>query len=165
MNVTNIVLLHLLILASQAFYMYLSNKAQLKKLRYLYLIAIPIAAAYPVLLNYQDPLAYSLYEYAVVFCIFLAAAADSTMAAVFNREYLTDKTSRRLIYSYLLICMTAALAGSVGATVVIVTAFLLAGSFAVFCLVHKYPAAELIQSIPLALVSVLCSWAFLNYGL
>lgn len=163
MSTTNIILLHLWILASQVFYMYLSNKTQLKTHAYLYLIAIPIVAAFPVILNSQDPHAYSLYEYAIVFCIVFAAVIDSSLAAVRNREYMTD-SSRSFIYSYLLICTVIVFMGSTSITVRIVPAFLLLSSILLFCLAKKNPAAERIKSIPLALLSVLCSWAYIAYS-
>ena len=165
MSIANIALLHLWILASQAFYMYLSNKAQLKKHRYLYLIAIPIITAFPVIISSQDIQAYNLYEYAVVFCIVFAAVADSSLAAAFNREYLTDETCRSLIYTYFLICVVTSFGGSVSITVRLIPAFLLVASALVFTLVKKNSVVELVKGIPLALLSVFCSWAFLRFGL
>jgi len=154
-----------MILASQAFYMYLSNKTQFKTHRYLYLIAVPIAAAFPALLNSQDPQAYTLYEYAVVFCIVYAAVADSSLAAAFNREFITDDTVRSLIYSYFLMCTVAAFSGNTSITVRALTAFLLIGSFLMFVPVKKHSAMEFIKSIPLAFISVLSSWIFMRFGL
>lgn len=165
MSTTNIALLHLWVLASQAFYMYLSNKAQFKKHRYLYLIAIPIITAFPVIISSQDLQVYNLYEYAIVFCIVFAAIVDSSIAAAFDREYLTDETCRSLIYTYFLICVIASVWGSTGITVKMIPAFLLAASILVFILVKKHSAIELVKSIPLALLSVFCSWAFLRFGL
>lgn len=144
--------------------MYLSNKTQLKTHAYLYLIAIPIVAAFPVILNSQDPHAYSLYEYAIVFCIVFAAVIDSSLAAVRNREYMTDSSSRILIYSYFLICTMVVFMGNTSLTVRIVPVFLLLSSILLLCLAKKKPAAELIKSIPLALLSVLCSWAYIAYS-
>lgn len=165
MSTTNIALLHLWILASQVFYMYLSNKAQLKKHRFLYLIAIPIITAFPVIISSQDMQAYTLYEYAIVFCIVFAAIVDSSLAAAVNREYLTDETCRSLIYSYFLICVVASFWGSTNITVKIIPTFLLVASILVFTLVKKNSVNEIVKSIPLALLSVFCSWAFIRFGL
>ena len=152
-------------LASQAFYMYLSNKAHLKAYRYLYLIAVPLVAAFPVILNSQDHNAYTLYEYSVVFCIVFAAIVDSSIAAAFNKEYMTESASRSLVYSYLLICVVTSFLGGAGITVRIIPAFLLASSVLVYTLVQKNAAIEFIKSFPLALLSIFCSWAFLQFGL
>lgn len=165
MSTTNIALLHLWILASQAFYMYLSNKTQLKKHRYLYLIAIPIITVFPVIISSQDMQAYTLYEYAIVFCIIYAAIIDSSLAAAINREYLTDETCRSLIYTYFLICVVTSFWGSASITVKMIPAFLLGASVLVYTLVKKDSVIELVKSIPLALLSVFCSWAFLRFGL
>lgn len=163
--IVKIALLHILFFVSQAFYMYLSNKPQLKKHRYLYLIAVPIATVFPTVIYSQDPQIYDLYEYAIVFCIIAAAMVDVTLAAGFGREYLTDKTGRSLTYSYFLICTATAFAGSTSIAVRAITLFLLAGSLLIFVLVKKHSAVELIAGIPLALVSVICSWAFLHFGM
>lgn len=164
MNI-NIALLHLCILASQTFYMYLSNKGQMKKHRYLYIIAAPIAAVLPVLLNSQDPWACSLYEYAIIFCIIIAAVIDVTLAAARDKDYMTDETGRTLTYSYFMICAAAAFMGSTTAAVRTVTVFLLVGSFLVFSLKKKTSAVELVRGIPMAALSVLCSWAFVQFGM
>ena len=165
MNTTSLVFLHLWILASQAFYMYLSNKSQLKTYRYLYLIAIPIAAAFPVIIYSQDQQAYSLYEYAIVFCIIFAAVIDSSLVFATDREYMTDATCRSLIYTYFMICTAVAFAGNITPIVRAVTTFLLAGSFIAFCPVRKHSAIELVKGVPIAALSILCAWAFLKYGL
>lgn len=165
MSTINIALLHLWILASQAFYMYLSNKTHMKQHCFLYLVAIPIAIAFPVIISIRDPQAYSLYEYAVVFCMVFAAVADSSLAAAYNREYLTDGRCRSLIYTYFMICVFIAFSGSCGTTVRIVSLFLLAACFLVFSLVKKNSVFEILRGIPLALLSVACSWAFLRFGL
>jgi len=144
--------------------MYLSNKTQLNKHRYLYLIAIPIIAAFPVIISSQDMQAYTLYEYAIVFCIIFAAIVDASLAAT-NREYLTDETCRSLIYTYFLLCMVITFWGNTGITVKMISAFLLGTSILVFTLVKKHSVIELVKSIPLALLSVFCSWAFIQFGL
>lgn len=164
MSSTNIALLHLWILASQAFYMYLSNKDQLKKHRYLFLIAVPIVMAFPVLVNSMDQQAYLLYEYAVIFCIVFAAVTDVSLAA-FNKEYLSYETCRSLVYTYFLICIGVSFSGNISMAVKIVPVFLLVSSFLVFSIVKKHSVTALIKSIPLALLSVVCSWAFLRFGL
>lgn len=165
MSTTNIALLHLWILATQAFYMYLSNKTQLKKHRYLYIIAIPIITAFPVIISSQDLQAYTLYEYAIVFCIIFAAIVDSSLAAAINREYLTDETCRSLISAYFLICVVTSFWGNISISVRMIPAFLLGISILVSTLVKKDPVIELVKSIPLALLSVFCSWAFVRFGL
>ena len=164
MKIVSILLLHLWILASQTFYMYLSNKEQVKKHFYLYLIAIPIATAFPVILNGQEPRSYALYEYSIVFCIIFTAVVDASLAA-FDREYLTDSSCRTLIVSFFMICAAAAFYGSTGMAVRAITAFLFAGSFIVLSLVKKHSAIELMKSLPLTLLSILCAWTFIRFGL
>ena len=93
MNTTiEIALLHLIILASQSFYMYLSSKSRMKKKWYMYILAIPFVMSFPAILYNQDQYAYSLYEYAVVICIITAAVADITYAAFRNKDYMTDES-------------------------------------------------------------------------
>ena len=158
-------MLHLWILAGQAFYMYLSNKNQLKNNRYLYLIAVPIAAAFPVIINSQNMQAYNMYEYAVVFCIIFAAIIDVSISALYDKEFLNDANGMSLTFSYLLICIATAFLGDISVTVRMVTAFLLAGTFLAFCFTKKHSFVELLKCIPIAALSVVCSWLFLRFGL
>jgi len=154
-----------MILASQAFYMYLSNKTQFKTHRYLYLIAVPVAAAFPAIIGGQDIHAYNLYEYAVIFCIIFVAVIDASVAAVSNREYLTDTEGMSLTLSYFLICAVSAFCGDISMTVRLVTLFLLAGAFLVFSIMKKRSPVELLRSMPIVALSVACSWAFLRFGI
>ena len=77
---TKVAFLHLIILTSQAICMYLSNKAQMKNKWYLYLISLPVVLAYPVVLNAQNPDAYSIYEYTIVIYAITAFVVDVTYA-------------------------------------------------------------------------------------
>ena len=164
MNTTvNILLLHIMMLATQAFYMYLSNKAQMKSKRYYYLMAIPFVAAFPAFLNDQDPHIYSIYEYAIVFCIFGAAITDVVIAALYNREYLTESTCRRLFYSYLMICTVVSFCGSIDFTVRIAMILILTGAILTFLSVKKLSVSEVLKAVPLATLSIICSWAFVKY--
>lgn len=165
MDLIKIALLHLWILAVQVFYIYLSNKDRLKNDRYLYLIAVPVAAAFPAIIGGQDIHAYSLYEYAVIFCMIFVAVVDASVAVVSNRQYLTDTEGMSLTLSYFLICAVSVFCGDVSMAVRLVTLFLLAGAFMVFCIMKKRSAAELLRSLPVAALSVACSWAFLRFGL
>ena len=165
MNLIKIALLHLWILAVQVFYIYLSNKDQLKMNRYLYLIAVPVATAFPAIISGQDMHAYDLYEYAVIFCMIFVAVVDASVAVVSNRQYLTDTEGMSLTLSYFLICAVSAFCGDVSMAVRLVTLFLLAGAFLVFSIMKKRSAAELLRSLPVAALSVACSWAFLRFGL
>lgn len=165
MSNTKIALLQMWILAAQVFYMYLSNKDQLKKDRWLYLIAVPIATAFPVIIGGQDIHSYDLYEYAIIFCIVFAAVVDLSVVAYFNREFLTDTEGMSLTLSYFLICTVTAFYGNISKTVRIVAVFLFAGAFLVFIIIKKCSLAELLKSMPIALLSVVCSWLFLRFGL
>lgn len=165
MSITQIAILHLWILAVQVFYMYLSNKNQLKSNRYLYLIAVPIAVAFPAIISSQSMQAYNLYEYSVIFCIVFAAIVDSSIAALYNKEFLADAAGMSLTLSYFLICTITAFRGNISMAVRIVTVFLLAGAFLVLRCIKKHSAVELLKSIPVAVLSVICSWLFLRFGL
>jgi len=50
MNSINIALLFLIILAAQAFYMFLSSKNRMKSNWYLYILAIPLVTVFPVIM-------------------------------------------------------------------------------------------------------------------
>lgn len=165
MSITKIAILHLWILAVQVFYMYLSNKNQLKNNRYLYLIAVPIATAFPVIISSQNMQAYNFYEYAVIFCIVFAAIIDSSISALYNKEFLTDAAGMSLTLSYFLICTVTAFRGDISIAVRVVTLFLLAGAFLVCRFTKKHSFAELLKCIPVAVISVICSWLFLRFGL
>jgi len=165
MSNTKIAILHLWILAVQVFYMYLSNKKQLKTNRYLYLIAVPIAAAFPVIISSQNIQAYNFYEYAVIFCIVFAAIVDASISALYNKEFLTDAAGMSLTLSYFLICTVTAFRGDISMAVRMVTLFLLAGAFLVCRFTKKHSFAELLKSILVAVISVICSWIFLRFGL
>ena len=165
MSSTKIAMLHLWILAVQVFYMYLSNKNQLKNNRYLYLIAVPIAVAFPVIISSQDMQTYYLYEYAVIFCIVFAAVVDSSIAALYNKEFFTDANVMSLALSYFLICAATAFRGDISIAVRMVSLFLLVGAFLVFRFTKKRSFGELLKSMPVAVLSIICSWLFLRFGL
>ena len=158
-----IALLHLLLLGAQAFYVYYSNKAQMKNRRYLYILAAPLVAALPVLFYTQDPHAYYIYEYSIVICLLTAAVADVTYVTVTNKEYLTDAASRRFLYSYSLICLMASLSGEVSIWLRAVCVILIASITCRCCIVKKHSWSELIKAVPLALFSFICAWVFVKY--
>lgn len=157
-----IALLHLIIFATQALYMYLSNKGQFMKKRNLYVPALPFVLAFPVILSSQSPDAYDLYEYAIVICIFISAVSDVTFA-VLDREYMTEVAFRRLLYAYFLICMAAAAGNGVSSWLRAIVVLALIGSFSVFNIRKKCSPAEIIKSLPLAISSYVCSWVFLYF--
>lgn len=165
MNTIKIVLLFLIILAAQAFYMFLSSKNQLKSNWYLYIIAIPLVTAFPVILYPHDEYAFNLYLYAVVICIFTAAVADVTYAARYNKDYMNGEAFSRFLYAYLMIVTTAAWYGNVPFMVKIIAALLLAGSIVVLSFVKKHSLKEVLKATVPALFSVVCSWSFLNFVL
>ena len=160
-DTVKIALLHLTILSTQAFYMYLSNKTQLKRYRYLYVAALVPVLAVPTILNFQDPHAYCLYEYATIICIFTAAVADVIIAAGYNKEYMTDDAFYRFCYSYFLICVAAAFSGGISISIRIITAMTVAVLLVLFTFFKKQPVQTFAKGIPLAAFSVVCSWALL----
>lgn len=164
-NTVRIALLHLFLLATQGFYMFVSNRQQLKNKRYLYPTAIPIVAAMPVLLNSQSPHAYSIYEYSIIICMITAAAADVSYAAITNKEYFTDAAVRKLHYSYFLICLAVAVSAGAGTWIKAVLLILLSGIICWSCLIKKHSLSELIKATPLSLLSYVCAWAFVKYVL
>lgn len=164
MNETvKIVLLHLLILATQALYMYLSNKSRFKQTRALFLIAVPLVSAFPALLNMREPYSCSLYEYSVIFCVFTAALADVILAAGYGREHITEVSGRRFMYAYLIICAASALIGSAGAGMVLLTAIVFAAVIFYQCFAMRHSVTELFNAIPLSAFSLVCSLVFLQY--
>ena len=165
MNTIKIALLYLIILAAQAFYMFLSSKNQLKSNWYLYILAIPLVTAFPVIMYSHDKNAFDLYEYAVVICIFTAALADVIYAARYNKDYMNSETSIRFLYAYLMIVTAVALYGNVPLPVRIIAVLLLAGSIVVCSFVKKHSLKELLKAPVLALFSVVCSWSFLTFVL
>ena len=162
-EVLKILLLHFILLASQAFYMYLSNKTQLKRNRNLYFIALLPVLALPVLYIFRSPSAYPVYEYAVVFCMIAAALADTVYAAACNKEFFTDQTIRSLHYSYFIICLAASFCKGTGVPVKVITSVILAGTCFRQCIMKKYSPSEFVRAMPLALLSFACSWAFITY--
>ena len=157
-TIVKVAFLHLMLLASQAIYMFVSNTAHLKSRRFLYVVWLPFVVGLPAVMYYQCPDAYYFYEYAIVTCMIVAAIADAAVAAAMNREYLTDSTARRFQYSYLLICVLSAFCGGAGSWVRTVTVLLLIGTFCVLHFLKKHPASEFLRSIPLALLSTACAW-------
>ena len=156
-TIVKVAFLHFMFLSSQAVYMYVSNTAQLKSRRLLYIIWMPFVIGLPAVLYYQYPDAYYLYEYAIVTCMITAAIADAACAAAMNREYLTDSTARRFLYSYLLICVLSAFLGGAGNWIKVITALLLIETFFVSHSLRKYPISEFLRSVPLALLSIVCA--------
>lgn len=157
--------LFLIILAAQAFYMYLSSKNQLKSKWYLYILAIPFVTAFPIIMYSQNTFAFHLYEYAIVVCIITVAAADICYAAKHNIDYMTDERCYRFLYAYLMICTTIAWYGSTVLSVKIITAFLLAGSIVICSFVRKHSVHEVLKAPLFALFSLACSWALLKFAI
>ena len=155
-----IALFHTAILATQAFYMYLSNKEQLLKRRYLYILIMPFVLAFPVILNMQSPNAYDLYEYAIVFCIFTAAIMD-TIFAIFNKECMTDDRICRFQYTYFFICMAVSCNSGISSWLRAINVLALIGSFCMFNITKRQSPFEILKSLPLAVLSYVCSYAFL----
>lgn len=165
MSVLKLVLLHLCIFGAQAFYMFLANKEQMKSKRILFLIAIPIVIAVPIILNSQDAWARNLYEYSIVFCVVVAALVDVVLAAGYNRTFITESNGRSLTCSYIIICAAAAYIGNVGNPLKVAVTAILAGTILILLAARKKHLLEFVKGIPLALISVLCAWAFLSFGL
>ncbi len=165
MNTIEIVLLFLIILAAQAFYMYLSSKKQFKSKWYLYVLSLPLVTAFPAIMYSQNTYAFNLYEYAIVVCIITAAVADICYAAKYNRDYMTDDHSCGFLYAYLIITVTIAWYGSTSFALKFITAVLLACSIVVCSFVRKHPLKEIARALVLALVSVACSWALLAFAI
>ena len=162
-TIFKIIFLHLLMLASQAFYMYLSNKTLMKKTRYMYFAAVPLVIAVPIILDLQNTYAYSLYEYSILFCILGAALADVICAAAHNKEYMTDETTRSFHYAFFLICFATACIGGTSMLIIIITVTALVTFMAFQIFIRKRSATEFIKSLPLAGCSLACSWALLRY--
>ena len=164
-EIVKTVLLHSILLASQAFYMYLSNKAQLKSSRRLYIAAIPLVLALPAVFSLESHTAYLTYEYAIVFCMITAMLADTTYAAVFNKEFFSDTMICSLHYSYFIICLAAAFCVGTGVLIKVIAAVILAAAFFFLCIMKRHSPAEFAKAVPLALLSFAGSWAFINYVL
>lgn len=164
-NTIKIALLFLIILAAQAFYMYLSSKNQLKRHWYLYVLAMPLVTAFPVIMYSQDKYAFSLYEYAVVFCIITAATADIVYAARYNKDYMSGDTPSRFLYAHLMIVTAVAWYSSASLPIKVISVLLLAVAVAVCTIAKKHPFKEVLKAPVLALFSTACSWVFLNYVL
>lgn len=160
-----IALLYLIILAAQAFYMYLSSKNLLKSNWYLYILAIPLVTAFPVIMYSQDKHAFNMYEYAVVICIITAAIADVVYAAGSNKDYMSGEAPVRFLYAYLMIVAVVALLSSASMPVKIISVLLLAAAVLVCTIMKKHPAKEVLKAPVLALFSVACSWSFLTFVL
>lgn len=153
--------LHLFILAVQVFYMYLSSRDQLKPHRNLFILAIPVAMAVPVLAASQSGAAYSLYEYSIVFCMIFAACADSMIACFADNDSMGGDSWRRYLCAYLAGCAVSFCLGKAVAAGAVAAVLLLA--FAAFSVVRKnLSARDLLRSAVLAAVSVACSWMFVD---
>ena len=162
-EVLKIVLLHFILLASQAFYMYLSNRKQFRNKKYLYLAALLPVLALPAVFSLLDQTAYLIYEYAIVFCMITAAVADTSYAAARNKEFFTEPAIRCLHYSYFIICLAASFCKGTGVPVKVITSVILAGICFRQCIMKKYSPSEFVRAMPLALLSFACSWAFITY--
>ena len=160
-----IALLHIMLLGSQAIYMYITSKDQMKKRKVLYLAAIPFVAGFAVLLYRSDPKTYSLYEYSLVFCMIAAAIADSVCAAYLDRDYMQDSSIRRFCYTYFMIGIAAVCLGHVNILTVLAPAVVLACTFAVMVFVKDHPAKELLKALPLTVISVASAWILLHTAL
>lgn len=156
-----IALMHLIILGAQAFYMFLSNRKQMLRRRYLYLLAAMFVVAFPVIINKQNADAYALYEYAVVVCIIIVALVDSVEAAAKDKDYLTDERTLRLQYTYFFICLAVSFASGISSWVGAVTVLALIVSFSILHVTKKQSPIEIIKSLPLAAFSYACSYALL----
>ena len=153
-----IAFLHLMLLASQAIYMYVSNTAQLISRRFQYIAWMPLVVGLPTILYSQSADSYYLYEYAVVICMITAAISDTVYAALTNREYLTDETVRRFRYSYFLICIVSVFSGGINIWIKAFVTLILAGTLYISHMVIRRPVAEFFKSIPLAMFSLACAW-------
>ena len=162
-EVVKIAFMHLILLATQAFYMYLSNKKQFRSNKKLYIIALPLVTALPVILYSQAQAAYTVYEYAIVFCFITAAIADISYAAAFNKEFFSDQAIRSLHYSFFIICLAVSFCAGTGILIKVLTAVILAAAFFFLCIMKKHSPAEFVKAVPLALFSFICSWAFTTY--
>ena len=153
-----IAVLHVALVAAQAIYMFVSNTAQMKSRIKLYVLSIPVVAAFAVVLYVQDKDAYTLYLYSLVMCMIIAAFADTVSSAAANREYLSDQTSRRFHYSYFIICLVMSLFGGVSPAVKGAAVLLLAGLFLYQHFLKGHPASEIARAVPLAVISIACAW-------
>ena len=165
MNSINIALLFLIILAAQAFFMFLSSKNRMKSNWYLYILAIPLVTVFPVIMYSHDKYAFNLYQYAVVICIIAAAIMDIVYAARYDKDYMNGDTASGFLYAYLIIVTAIAWYGNDPLNVKIIAALLLAGSIAVCTFVKKHSMKELLKAPVLAVFSIFCSWSFLAFAL
>ena len=154
-----------MLLAVQAFYMFVSNKPQMKSRRGLYFLAIPLVTAIPLIFNHQDPQSFLVYEYSVVLCMITAGIADSSLAALKDKEYLTDERIRSLHYAYFIICAAVSFSSGISIWVKAVCIILLAGIICRFCLLKKHTWSDVFKAVPLAMFSCICAWAFVKYVL
>ena len=158
-TIIGIAFLHLTILASQALYMYLSNIDQLKKRRYLYLVALPIVTAVPIAMNAENPSAYNLYEYAILFCFFAAAVLDVCIASGFDRSYMTDENIQSFHYSYFMICTAVVFIENLSIAFKGIFATVLIGLIVWLIVVKKNSIKSLTKAIPITIIALACSWA------
>ena len=153
-----IAFLHFTILASQALYMYLSNKDQMKKRRYMYLAALPIVLAVPIAMNMQNPAAYSLYEYSILFCFFTAAVADVCISTGFDKSYLTDENIQSLNCSYFMICAAVTYIENMSIAFKAVFSLILICVIAASFITKKNSVKGLLKAFPLTIFSIACAW-------
>ena len=162
-NTLKIVSMNLIILAAQAFYMYLSSKSQMKSKRYMYAAAALPVMAYPVILNNQNTFAYSLYLYAVITCIITAAVMDTAYAAAFNKNFMDDERFCGLLYTYLMICAVSGKIGKASPMLSVIVILMLVGAIVVCVTIYKHPLKELFKAAGLAAFSLICAWLYLIF--
>ena len=163
LSTIKIAALHVFILAVQAFYMYISSKTQVKEHKYLYLTAIPVVICIPLLISYQSEPAYTLYEYALVFCIIFAAIADSAVASFTDKDIMNGNSWCKYLCSYLMICAVSFLYGKASVIAGVMAAIICAG-FAAYCVIRKkLSLLDLLRAAVLAAVSLVCSWGFVDW--
>ena len=163
LSTIKIALLHLVILAAQSFYMYLSSKSLMKSRRYLYLAAIPIVMIFPVILGSQDPAVQTLYEYSLVFCVMAAAVVDVMVSSYRNKDYMTENSWCKYMCAYFMICTAVAWYGHTGISLRLAATALLGASVVYGVIMKKLTTKYLLKAVLLAAVSLVCSWAFVDW--
>lgn len=83
----------------------------------------------------------------------------------FTSGSVREDNGRSLTCSYIIICAAAAYIGNVGNPLKVAVTAILAGTILILLAARKKHLLEFVKGIPLALISVLCAWAFLTFGL
>ena len=163
LSTVKIAVLHAFILAVQTFYMFISSKTQVRDHKYLYFIAVPVVICIPVLLSSRSQAAYSLYEYALVFCIIFAAIADSAAASFTDIDIMTGSSWCKYLCSYLMICAATFLYRK-AAVIPGVIAVIICAAFAACCVIKKrLSLSDFLRAAALAAASLICSWGFIDW--